>query len=83
MLFTGIGIYTLITILAAVLPFLGPGMLIPMFILVSFLVATSQGGIQALSRSYFGALIPPDRAGEFFGFFRYIRKICRNTGTLF
>ena len=26
-----------------------------------------QGGIQALSRSYFAQIIPPEKAGEFFG----------------
>ncbi|MDC7241131.1 MAG: MFS transporter [Spirochaetales bacterium] len=82
MLFTGICIYTLITVLAALLPFMGPGALVPMFIFVSFLVATSQGGIQALSRSYFGALIPPDQAGEFFGFFDIFGKFAAILGPL-
>ena len=27
-----------------------------------------QGGIQALSRSYFGQLIPPERSNEYYGF---------------
>ncbi|MDC7234212.1 MAG: MFS transporter [Spirochaetales bacterium] len=80
MLFVGIGIYTLITILGTLLPFMGPGMLIPMFIIISFLVATSQGGIQALSRSYFGAIIPPDQAGEFFGFFDIFGKFAAIMG---
>lgn len=26
-----------------------------------------QGGIQALSRSYLGKIIPPERSGEFYG----------------
>ena len=26
-----------------------------------------QGGIQALSRSYLGKIIPPERSGEYFG----------------
>jgi UMF1 family MFS transporter len=80
MLFVGIGIYTLITALATVLPFMGPGMLIPMFIIISFLVATSQGGIQALSRSYFGSIIPPNQAGEFFGFFDIFGKFAAILG---
>jgi len=29
-----------------------------------------QGGIQSLSRSFFGRLVPAHKAGEFFGFFR-------------
>jgi UMF1 family MFS transporter len=80
MLFVGIGIYTLITVLATFLPLMGPDMLIPMFILISFLVATSQGGIQGLSRSYFGAIIPPDQAGEFFGFFDIFGKFAAIMG---
>ena len=40
------------------------------FWLLAVLCATSQGGIQALSRSMFGKLLPDKvRSGEFFGFF--------------
>lgn len=35
---------------------------------VACLVGTVQGGIQALSRSYFGQLIPPERSNEYYGF---------------
>ena len=45
------------------------------FWVLAVLCATSQGGIQALSRSMFGKLIPDkDRAGEFFGFFDIFGK---------
>ena len=37
------------------------------FWLLAVLVGMFQGGIQALSRSYLGKIIPPDRSGEFFG----------------
>ena len=40
-----------------------------LFWLMAFMVGTVQGGIQALSRSYFGKLVPPERSNEFFGFF--------------
>ncbi len=80
MLFAGIGIYIVITIMAVILPFTGPEMLLPMFIFISFLVATSQGGIQALSRSLYGAMIPPDQAGEFFGFFDIFGKFAAILG---
>jgi UMF1 family MFS transporter len=36
---------------------------------MGFLVATVQGGAQALSRSLFATLIPKHKAGEMFGFF--------------
>ena len=45
------------------------------FWVLAVLCATSQGGIQALSRSMFGKLIPDkDRSGEFFGFFDIFGK---------
>ncbi len=45
------------------------------FWLLAVLCATSQGGIQALSRSMFGRLLPDrDRSGEFFGFFDIFGK---------
>jgi len=45
------------------------------FWVVAFLVATSQGGIQALSRSQFGKMIPdPKQANEYFGFYEIFGK---------
>ena len=45
------------------------------FWLLAVLCATSQGGIQALSRSMYGKLIPDkQRSGEFFGFFDIFGK---------
>jgi len=40
-----------------------------LFWALAFLVGTVQGGIQAISRSTFGQLIPPENSGEYFGFF--------------
>lgn len=45
------------------------------FWMLSIFVASSQGGIQALSRSMFGKLIPDkSRSGEFFGFYDIFGK---------
>lgn len=45
------------------------------FWLLAFMVSTSQGGIQALSRSVFGKLIPDkERSAEFFGFYDIFGK---------
>ena len=45
------------------------------FWVLAILVATSQGGIQALSRSMFGKIIPDKaRTGEFFGFYDIFGK---------
>lgn len=37
------------------------------FFALAVLVGMFQGGIQALSRSYFTKIIPPEKAGEYFG----------------
>ncbi len=45
------------------------------FWVLAVLVATSQGGIQALSRSMFGKMLPDkSRSGEYFGFFDIFGK---------
>lgn len=45
------------------------------FWVLAVLVATSQGGVQALSRSVFGKMIPDkDRSGEYFGFYDIFGK---------
>ena len=45
------------------------------FWVLAIMVATSQGGIQALSRSMFGKMLPDKaRSGEYFGFFDIFGK---------
>ena len=44
------------------------------FYLLAVLVALVQGGIQALSRSFFAQIIPQDKVGEYFGIFNMIGK---------
>ena len=39
------------------------------FWFLAFCVGCFQGGIQALSRSYFAKIIPEERSGEYFGLF--------------
>lgn len=51
-----------------------------LFWLMAVLVGTVQGGIQALSRSFFGKLVPPERSNEYFGFFDIIGKFAAVTG---
>ncbi len=47
-------------------------------------VGMFQGGIQALSRSFYTRLIPHEKAGEFFGFFNLLGKFAAVIGpTLF
>ena len=44
------------------------------------LVGSAQGGIQALSRSYFGKIIPKERSNEFFGFYNIFGKFAAIMG---
>ncbi len=82
MLFVGIGVYTVIVITAFFLPIVSAGSRVPLFWVLSVLVATSQGGIQALSRSFYGRLIPPERSAEFFGFYNIFGKFAAIMGPL-
>lgn len=53
-----------------------------LFWILAILVSTSQGGVQALSRSYFGKLIPPEKSNEHFGFFDIFGKFASVIGPL-
>ncbi len=44
------------------------------FYAIAALVGVAQGGVQALSRSFYAGLIPAARAGEFFGFYNVLGK---------
>jgi MFS transporter, UMF1 family len=52
------------------------------FWILAVMVGTCQGGIQALSRSYFGKLIPAERSNEYFGFFDIFGKFAAILGPL-
>ncbi len=45
-------------------------------------VATAQGAIQALSRSYFGKIVPKHKANEFFGLFTVFNRFAAFIGPL-
>ncbi len=53
-----------------------------LFWVLAALVGTVQGGIQALSRSYFGKLVPPERSNEYFGFYDVFGKFAAVVGPL-
>jgi UMF1 family MFS transporter len=44
------------------------------FYLMAFVVGLVQGGVQSLSRSYYGRLVPQDKSSEFFGFYNMMGK---------
>ena len=44
------------------------------FYVLAFVVGLVQGGIQSLSRSYYGRLVPQGKSSEFFGFYNMMGK---------
>ena len=52
------------------------------FWILAMLVGTSQGGIQAMSRSYFAKLVPKESSNEFFGFYSIFGKFAAIIGPL-
>jgi UMF1 family MFS transporter len=44
------------------------------FMVMAIIIGLVQGGVQSLSRSLFGRLVPAGRAGEFFGFYNLMGK---------
>jgi len=52
------------------------------FYLLAATIGLVQGGIQSLSRSYFAALVPPGKQGEFFGFYNMMGKFAAVLGPL-
>jgi UMF1 family MFS transporter len=67
-IFIALAVYTLISVLAF---FMRTAL---HFYLLAGLVATVQGGSQALGRSLFASMIPRHRSSEFFGFFSVFEK---------
>jgi UMF1 family MFS transporter len=53
-----------------------------LFWVLAGLVGTVQGGIQALSRSYYGKLVPRSRSAEYFGFYDVFGKFATVIGPL-
>lgn len=50
------------------------------FWIIAMLVGTVQGGVQALSRSYFAKLVPKESSNEFFGFYNIFGKFAAIAG---
>jgi len=75
-IFIGLAVYTFISIYATL-------MTTPVeFYLLAVMVGLVQGGVQLLSRSYFARLVPPERAGEFFGFYNMLGEVAAIIGPL-
>lgn len=52
------------------------------FWVLAFIVGMFQGGVQALSRSHFAKIIPPEKSGEYFGLFDICGKGASFLGTM-
>lgn len=52
------------------------------FYVLAIVIGLVQGGIQALSRSYYSRLIPPDKSAEFYGFYNMLGKFAAILGPL-
>ncbi|MCL2255185.1 MAG: MFS transporter [Lachnospiraceae bacterium] len=62
--------------------FFGVETALVLFWILATMVGSVQGGIQAISRSYFCQMVPPENAGEFFGFFDIFGKFAAVLGPL-
>ena len=83
LLMAGIIIYCLVTLLAFALPWITDiRMKTALFWLLAFLVASSMGGLQSLSRSCFARLIPAEKSAEFFGFYNVFGKFAAIAGPM-
>lgn len=75
-IFVGIGVYCAVTFYAVVMTDVSE------FYVMAAAIGCVQGATQAMSRSYYGRLIPRERAGEFFGFYNMMGKFAAVLGPL-
>jgi len=73
-IFVAIAVYTAVTFYAVVMTN------VTEFYIMSAAIGCVQGSIQAMSRSYYSRMIPPDRASEFFGFYNMMGKFASVLG---
>lgn len=73
-IFIAIGVYAAATVGAAFLQ------TEQHFYVLAVVIGLVQGGIQSLSRSYYGRLVPPGKSGEFFGFYNMMGKFASVLG---
>jgi UMF1 family MFS transporter len=52
------------------------------FYVLAVVIGLVQGGVQSLSRSFFGRLVPAGKGGEFFGFYNMMGKFATVIGPL-
>jgi len=75
-IFLALAIYTIVTLRGALMDSVQD------FYLLAFAIGLAQGGIQALSRSFFARMIPEGHTAEFFGFYNMLGKFAAVFGPL-
>lgn len=75
-IFIAISVYALATVLAYFMT------TVTHFFILAAMIATVQGGAQALSRAMFSRMVPADRTSEFFGFFAVAERFATVLGPL-
>ncbi len=75
-IFIAISVYALATMLAYFMT------TVTHFFILAAMIATVQGGAQALSRALFSRMVPADRTSEFFGFFAVAERFATVLGPL-
>ena len=70
----GIGVYVAVTLYAVFMNEVAD------FYYLAIAIGLVQGAVQSLSRSWFAARVPTERAGEFFGFFNMMGKFASVLG---
>ena len=73
-IYLAIGIYTGVTCWGAMMT------RVEEFYVLAVVIGLVQGGIQALSRSYYARLIPPRQAAQFYGFYNMMGKFAAILG---
>lgn len=72
----GISVYLFVTIWAAQIQDVSE------FYILAIIIGLVQGGVQALSRSFYARIIPQNRAAEFFGFYNMLGKFAAVLGPI-
>ena len=73
-IYLALGIYLVVTLWATRIN------VVAEFYILAVMIGCAQGGIQALSRSYYARLIPINQAGEYYGFYNMLGKFAAILG---
>ena len=75
-IFIAIGVYLFVSIWGAFMQSKNE------FYILAIIIGLVQGGIQALSRSYYAKIIPIDKSAEYFGFYNMLGKFAAVIGPI-